>query len=150
MSGAVVRTLGLPLTTLRYLGRTPLVTGALLYLLTRAPADIRERVLGPLRGNVLSRNADARIATAVRVLRVLLGIGIAGQISRLMDRLARNYWHLRAPGTPWQFGDAEKSELVVITGGCSGFGYEMVKGFAGKARVLCLDISDMPEELSRR
>lgn len=148
-SKAITQTLALPLQVLRYLASEPLATGPLLYLLTRAPADTRERFLRPLRPYLLSKNANARIATAVKVLKVLLVIGVQSRINQLLNRLALNYWYLRRPGAPWRFGDAKKSELVLITGGCSGFGYEMVKGFAGKARVLVLDVSDMPAELAR-
>lgn len=150
MSLQANKLINVPISTIRYLAREPLLTGPLLYLLTRAPADIRERFLGPLRPYLLSKNADARLATAVRVLKALFVLGIGGRLSQLLDRLAANYWYLRRPGAPWRFGDAQKSELVLVTGGCSGFGFEMVKGFAGKARVICLDISDFPEELARR
>ena len=146
---AVVKAVGLPIGVIRYLSGEPLLTGPLLYLLTRAPADIRERFLGPLRPYLLSKNADARIKQAVALLKTLFILGVGGRISQLLNRLALNYWYLRRPGEPWRFGDANKSELVVITGGCSGFGYHMVQEFAGKARVIVLDISDMPAELSR-
>lgn len=149
MSLQASKIINAPLATARYLAREPLLTGPLLYLLTRAPADIRERFLGPLRPYLLSKNGDARLAAAVRVLKVLFILGVGGRLSQLLDRLAANFWYLRRPGAAWRFGDAQKSELVLVTGGCSGFGLEMVKGFAGKARVICLDISDLPEELAR-
>jgi all-trans-retinol dehydrogenase (NAD+) len=139
----------LPISTSRYLAQTPLLTGSLLYLLTRAPADVRERFLRPLRPYLLSKNADARLATTVKILKVLLALGIQRTISQLLTQLALNYWYVRRPGAPWRF-DESKSETVVVTGGCSGFGYEMVKGFAGKATVVVLDISDMPPDLAKR
>lgn len=147
-SKALTTAAGLPLRGLGYLAQQPLLTGALLYLLTRAPTDIRERFLKPLRPYLLAKNADNRILGAIKVLKVLLVLGIHRLISQLLTRLALNYWYLRRPGAPWRFGDAAKSELVVITGGCSGFGYEMVRGFYEQARIIVLDISDMPPELA--
>jgi all-trans-retinol dehydrogenase (NAD+) len=90
------------------------------------------------------------IASAARILKYLFIFGVGSTVNQALNRLALRYWHLRRPGAPWRFGDVRKSELVVITGGCSGFGYEMVKGFAGKARVIVLDISDLPAELAKR
>lgn len=148
-SKLVVKAVTLPINAVRYTAGEPLLSGALLYLLTRAPADIRERVLGPLRSNLLAKNGDVKLTQAVRLLKVLLVLGISGRISQLLNRLALNYWYLRRPGAPWRFGDAQKTELVVITGGSSGFGYEMVKSFAAKARVIALDIQDFPPELER-
>ena len=140
----------IPTYILRQLATEPLASGALLYFLTRASPHVRERVLGPLRPYILSKNADARIATAVRILKVLLAIGIGGRISQLLDRLALNNWYLRRPGAAWRFGDAQKSELVLITGGCSGFGLEMAKRFSEHARVIVLDVGALPDELARR
>ena len=147
---AATRTITLPIHVLRYTASEPVFTGALLYLLTKAPAHIRDRVLKPFRSNLLANNADARLNTLIRTLKYLLAIGIVTRVNRALNRLALNYWYLRRPGAPWRFGDPQKSELVVITGGCSGFGYEMVKGFSGKARVIVLDILPMPEELAHR
>lgn len=146
----VAKSISIPVNALRYTAGEPLLSGALLYLLTRAPTDIRERFLAPLRSNVLAKNGDVRIAAAIRLLKALLVLGIGGRISQLLNRLALNYWYLRRPGAPWRFGDAQKSELVVITGASSGFGYEMVKSFATRARVIALDVQDFPPELERR
>lgn len=148
-SSTVVKAALLPVTALRYTAGEPLLSGALLWLLTRAPADIRERALAPFRNNILANNGDVKLAQAVKLLKALLALGIWGRVSQLLNRWALNYWYLRRPGAPWRFGDAQKSELVVITGGSSGFGYEMVKSFATKARVIALDIQDFPPELER-
>lgn len=145
---AIGKAVVLPVHVLRYLAKSPVLTGSLWYLLTRAPADVRERFLGPLRPYLLAKNADARLKKAVTLLRILFVLGVQSTLSQLLNRLAHNYWYLRRPGAPWRFGDAQKSELIVITGGCSGFGYEMVKEFAGKARIIVLDISDMPADLA--
>ena len=136
----------LPISALRYSAGNPVLTGALLWLLTRAPADVQARALGPLRRRGLTNDHIAKLS---RLLKYLLVIGVGSTLNEVLNRLALNYWHVRRPGAPWRFGDTTKSELVVITGGCSGFGYEMVKGFANKARVIVLDVADAPAELEK-
>lgn len=143
------RSITLPFDILGYLAGEPLVTGPILYALTKWPPHLREKLLQPFRNNLLSRDAANRISKIVLVLKYLFALGVARRLNQALNRLALNYWHLRPVGAPWEFGPSQK-ELIVITGGCSGFGYEMVKGFAGKARVLVLDVSPIPPELERR
>lgn len=138
-----------PIDVLTYLAGEPLVTGPLLYALTKWPPHLREKLLQPFRNNLLSRDAANRIAKVVLVLKYLFAIGVARRLNQTLNRLALNYWHLRRVGAPWEFGPSRR-EVVVITGGCSGFGYEMVKRFASKAKVIVLDISPIPPELARR
>ncbi|EXJ86489.1 hypothetical protein A1O3_03440 [Capronia epimyces CBS 606.96] len=140
------RALTLPVSLLRYVAAEPLITGSLLFALTRAPAQYRSRVLKLLYDRGLSSNG---VAGLIKSLKVLLAIGVARRLHQALTRLALNHWHLKKPGTPFRFGDTQKSELVLITGGCSGFGYEMVKGFSRHARVVILDILPVPEELKR-
>jgi all-trans-retinol dehydrogenase (NAD+) len=146
-SKLITTPISLGVSTLRYTAANPLLSGALLWLLTKAPADVQARVLGPLRARGLT---DSHITKIVWTLKYLLYFGIGQTLNDALNRLALNYWHFKRPGAPWKFGDASKSELVLITGGCSGFGKEMVKGFAGKARVIILDISDLPADLEKR
>lgn len=125
----------------------PLVTGALLYILTRGPLHVRERFLRPFQTSLLSTNGSAKLATLITVLKVLTGIGLLRRMNRALNRLAWNNWRLGRPGAPFRFGP-EKEELVIITGGSSGFGYEMVKGFSKVARVVALDIQEFPPALA--
>lgn len=140
----------LPLDLVRYSASEPLLTGALLYVLTRGPPHIRERLLAPFRSNILSKDAGNRLHTATTVFKVLFAIGVVKRINQALNRLALNQWSL--PGmksmAKWKWDG--QTEVVVITGGCSGFGYEMVKGFAGKAKIAILDVSDLPKELEER
>jgi len=106
---AIRNTLGLPFS----LAGDPLVTGSLLLALTRAPISYQQRLLTLL--------PTGRIPTIIKFLKYLLAIGIAKRLNQGLTRLALNHWHLRKPGAPFQWGGS-KSELVVITGGCSGFG----------------------------
>lgn len=138
---------GLPVALLRYIASEPLLTGPLLYILTRGPPHVRERLLAPFRSNLLSKDAGNRLRTATAVFQVLFAIGVVKRINQALTRLALNQWSL--PGmksmAKWRWDG--QTEVVVITGGCSGFGYEMVKGFAGKAKIVVLDVSDIPKEL---
>jgi all-trans-retinol dehydrogenase (NAD+) len=128
----------------------PLFTGALLYLLTRGPPRIKERLLEPFHNNVLARNGSARLASFITILKIIVGMGVVRRANGALNSLAWNKWRLFGRhGKPFSFGPG-KEELVVITGGSSGFGYEMVKSFSIHARVVVLDISAFPAELSSR
>ncbi|EHY57407.1 hypothetical protein HRR83_002893 [Exophiala dermatitidis] len=137
-------TLALPVVLLRYAVAEPLLTGSLLFALTRAPEQYRQRLLKLLRDRGISNDAIGKI---VRSLKILLAVGVASRLNDGLNRLALNHWHLKKPGEPFKFGDTQKSELIVVTGGCSGFGYEMVKSFSRHARVAILDIAPVPEDL---
>ena len=69
-------------------------------------------------------------------------------VNRFITRLSLNYWHLKKQGVPWDF-HTESSETILITGGCSGFGKEMVKMFGAqtKAKLVVLDVQELPDEL---
>jgi all-trans-retinol dehydrogenase (NAD+) len=126
----------------------PLLTGALLYILTRGPEHIRARILAPFQNNVLAKNGAERLATFITVLKVLTGLNVLKRISQALNSLAWNNWKLGRPGAAFNFGPG-KEELVIITGGSSGFGYEMVKGFSKVARIVVLDVQEFPAELAR-
>ncbi|KAF2750209.1 NAD(P)-binding protein [Sporormia fimetaria CBS 119925] len=138
----------LPIDTVKYVAREPVLTGGLLYLLTRGPPHIRERILQPFRNNLLSANGAARLASLITILKLLTAWGAVKKANKALNRLALNNWTLGRPGASFRFGNT-KEEIVVITGGSSGFGYEMVKGFSKYARVIVLDVSPFPAELSR-
>jgi all-trans-retinol dehydrogenase (NAD+) len=140
------RGLLLPINILRYSAAQPAITGALLYALTRGSPELKEKLLGPFRSNLLATNGTYRLSKFIDLLKALFAIGIIKRVNSALNRLALNAWSLSKPGTPWKWDG--KTELVVVTGGCSGFGYEMVKGFQGKARVVVLDVNELPKELA--
>ena len=137
----------LPINLLHHAASEPLITGSILLALTRAPAQYRSRILKLFSDAGLS---NERIPLVIKSLKFLLAIGVVRKLNQALNKLALNHYHLGKPGAPFKFGDAKKSELVVVTGGCSGFGYEMVKGFSKHARVIILDISPVPPELEKR
>jgi hypothetical protein len=143
----VTGTITMPIAAVRYAATEPLLTGALLGALTRAPVQYRSRLLKLLGDAGLS---SERIALLIKSLKYLLAFGVARRLNQALNKLALNHWNFFGkPGAPFEWSAVNKSELVVITGGCSGFGYEMVKGFSKHARVVILDISPLPEELKR-
>jgi all-trans-retinol dehydrogenase (NAD+) len=136
-----------PIDVLKYTAAEPVFVGSLLYALTRAPIEYRQRLLKVLTDTGLS---TVHIERLVKTLKYLLVIGVAKRLNQALNRLTLNKWSLTKLGTPFDFDGARKTELVVVTGGCSGFGYEMVKGFSKYARVVILDISPVPAELEKR
>lgn len=135
--------------TLKSAVHEPLLTGALLYILIRGPTRIREQLLRPFQTNILAKNGAARLAAFITILKILTAVGIIRRVNGTLNSLAWNNWRLFGrPGTPFNFG-ARKEELVIITGGSSGFGYEMVKGFSKQARVVVMDILAFPPELAK-
>lgn len=135
--------------TLKGAAHEPLLTGTLLYLLTRGPLHTRERLLRPFQTNLLAKNGVSRLASLITILKILTGLGVVRRINGALNSLAWNNWRVFGrPGAPFEFGPGKK-ELVVITGGSSGFGYELVKGFAPHARVVVMDIANFPPELAK-
>ncbi|KAF1809544.1 NAD(P)-binding protein [Eremomyces bilateralis CBS 781.70] len=136
------------ITGIKTAAEEPLLTGALLYALTRGPDNVRARLLAPFQNNVFAKNGAARLAAFITVLKILTGVNVLKRVNRVLNSLAWNNWSLgRRPGAAFKFGP-NKEELVIITGGSSGFGYEMVKAFSKLARVVVLDIQDFPLELA--
>lgn len=137
------------LTLLKEASNEPLLTGTLLYILTRGPPNLRARLLAPFQNNLLAKNGAQRLATLISVLKALTAVNVLKRASQALDRVAWNNWALWGrKGASFRFKEGGKEELVVITGGSSGFGYEMVKGFAKVARVVALDVADFPVELA--
>ena len=145
VSSLLAQTIGIPIRILRYLSTEPTLTGALLYALTRGSPELKEKLLSPFATNLLATNGTIRLAKFISALKALFVYGLLVRTNSALNRFALNGWSLGKVGKPWNWNG--KEELVVVTGGCSGFGYEMVKGFAGKARVVVVDVSDLPKAL---
>jgi all-trans-retinol dehydrogenase (NAD+) len=142
------RVLKLPVQIVRKLALEPITTGFLIYALTRdSPSALKDRLLASIQQAGIS---PSRILQVLPILRSLFALGVARRIHHVLSALATNYWHIRWQGKPWNFGDRERSEVIVLSGGCSGFGALMTKGFAGKAKIVILDILDLPEDLAKR
>lgn len=137
----------LPLRILNNLAFSPIFTGPLLLILTRGPPDLRQRLLQPFRNNLLTK---VQLATIIRTLKWLFGLGLASRINRLLSTFVLNHGKLNHQGKGWNFDKGGKDEVILITGGCMGFGLNMVKMFserAPQAKLIVLDVQDLPPEL---
>lgn len=136
---------------------TPYITGPLLLYLTRINPSALEKI--PWFPNLtltlpfslpfdLRNSVTLRPTPLLRTLKVLFTVGVIVHLNRLLNRRALNYGHLKKQGLPWDF-QTEGKETVLITGGCSGFGKEMVKLFSQqtKSKILVLDVQDLPADL---
>ncbi|KAL6246145.1 hypothetical protein RBB50_007298 [Rhinocladiella similis] len=150
----------LSLNTLKQSLLSPFITGPLLLYVTTLNPGILSKIPWPPRTTTLplpfripftKTNAiTLRADPPLKTLKVLFSIGVIIHLNRFLNRLALNYWHLKKQGSPWSF-DTEGAETIVITGGCSGFGKEMVKMFSSqtKSNIVVLDIQELPDELER-
>ncbi|KAJ4149912.1 hypothetical protein LMH87_010686 [Akanthomyces muscarius] len=121
------------------LSLNPIVSGALLAFLLRAPQDVLAQTL-----QRASLPPDYDLTVAKTVLKVLLGLGLTRTINRKLSDMAANSWRWGpAPGWDWP------REIAVVTGGCSGIGLAIVRKLRTKGiRVAVLDIQPLPKELS--
>ncbi|KAK3066494.1 hypothetical protein LTS18_001677, partial [Coniosporium uncinatum] len=120
----------------------PLLVGPAILAITRGPPQVQEWLQRTL--PYIYRD-KRRLERLIKTLQALFALGVLGKVNNGLNALARNHWHFRKPGQPWDFSGAV--EIAVITGGCSGFGHLMVQGLAGKAKIAVLDVQDMPEDL---
>ncbi|KAH0845493.1 hypothetical protein AYO21_09591 [Fonsecaea monophora] len=136
----------------------PLLTGPLLFYLQRNPTVLENLPWPPPTMSVtllpfqlpwgIPNSVQLRATPPLRSLKFLFVLGLVVHANRFLSRLALNYWHIRKQGEAWDF-QAPGKETILITGGCSGFGREMVKMFAAQtqANIVVLDVQDLPDEL---
>jgi len=118
----------------------PLITGALLYSLTRAPPEIKTRALEALAA--LPYKVETQ--TVITTLKWLFGLGSAGLINSILNRFAHNHWTLSTGAAPWVWDQ----ELCVMTGGSGGLGQIVTRHLIKKGvRVAILDVQPPPQDL---
>lgn len=121
--------------TLEYLCRPiyhvvlqPIVPAALLLASIKFPQD-SERLL-----SLVTKDA-IQLGTVKLLLKGLLAIGVVDRLNRYMSRLTMNNF---VSDRTWDW----QREIVLITGGCSGIGAQMVRLFAERnIKVVVLDIN---------
>jgi len=112
------------------------LAGSLLLVLTRGPGSLQEPILR-LFGN--PRSHQRLIAS----LKVLLALGLTGQVNALLSAWARNNWQVGEKAA-WKWDE----EVAVVTGGSNGMGALVVKGLAAKGlKVAVFDIQTLPKDL---
>jgi NAD(P)-dependent dehydrogenase (short-subunit alcohol dehydrogenase family) len=117
--------------------QSPYFTGPLLAALLYAPDNIKQQVLQHL-------PASFNMDVAQKVLQVLLGLGALKALNQGLSSMAANSWRVAAAkGWDWP------REIAVVTGGCSGIGYCIVKRLvARKVKVAILDIQSLPQDFA--
>ncbi|KAM0718375.1 hypothetical protein Q7P37_005445 [Cladosporium fusiforme] len=126
---------------IKHVALNPIITGPLLYLLTKAPPNIQQPVLQALRQYVTPETLER----AVTALKWLVGLGLVRIVDRFFSELAQNNFRLRSEKNKYDW----PKEIAVVTGAASGFGRLISEGFAAKGiRVMALDIHDsLPAEM---
>lgn len=80
----------------------PLVTGGLLYLLTRGSTQLRAQLLAPFgfTSSLFAKDPEsiARLAAVVTALKVLTTAGVLRRINQALNHLAWNNWRLKRSG----------------------------------------------------
>jgi all-trans-retinol dehydrogenase (NAD+) len=118
----------------------PNITGPLLFALTRAPAAVQE----PLKRQLAKVLSEANIAKFIKYLTWAWALGVAGKLNATLNSWALNNWQWKSQKEKWVWN----KEVAVVTGGCSGIGLEIVRGFMRKSiKVAVLDIQPLPKEL---
>lgn len=118
----------------------PVLTGGLLYGLTRASPEVKEKFLGYLAA--LPFKVEQQ--TAIKTLTVLFGVGVLSHLNKLLNRWAHNHWTFSTGAKPWVWNQ----ELCVMTGGSGGLGQIVTRHLIKKGiRVCILDVQPPPAEL---
>jgi NAD(P)-dependent dehydrogenase (short-subunit alcohol dehydrogenase family) len=120
-----------------YIVLNPLVTGAVLLVLSKGPDNARDHIQQLLARIPLD---EALFQT---ILKVLFGLGAVRAINAKLNDMAYNAFRLgAAPGWDWP------REVAVITGGSSGIGLGVVERFAAKGiKVAVLDVQEFPKKI---
>ena len=102
----------------------PLLTGPVLAALLWSPWS-----------PTLSIGKRVNIATIIRTLGAVVATGVLYRLNKLLSRASLNNW-VRDSSWDW------RKEIVVVTGGCSGIGQEIVSQLAKcNIKVVILDVS---------
>ena len=141
-----------PLRLLQSLAFSPLFTGPLLLILLRGPPDLRQRLLSPFQSNQNPLARRVSLPTIIKTVKWLFSLGLLATLNRALTTFTLNHGRVRHQGKGWNFenGGKGKGEVILVTGGCMGFGLNMIKMFnerAPEAKLIIIDVVELPEEL---
>ena len=126
--------------SLSHVALNPVLTAALLWALTGAPASLQDRLFGRV---AVLRDPRA-VGQVVKGLKWLFAVGLVRGVNLQLNKLSLN---------AWRFGDEKKrwdwsQEVAVVTGGSGGIGELVVKKLVRKGiKVAVLDVKPLPEGL---
>jgi all-trans-retinol dehydrogenase (NAD+) len=114
----------------------PVVTAALLWILTKGPVGLRRKITylqDPL-----------RLEKVVKALKWCLALGVTRVVNNKLNDVALNGGRWKDEKKRWNWNN----EVAVVTGGCSGIGGLVVKRLVNKGiKVAVLDIQELPASL---
>jgi all-trans-retinol dehydrogenase (NAD+) len=140
MSEALQNLVNLVARSTRHVILNPIVTAALLWVLTNAPPQLHSR----LTDRIAILRDPIHHAQIVKALKVCLALGSAAVLNKQMNHVALNSGRFRSEKARWNWS----REVAVVTGGCSGIGELTVKRLINKGiRVAILDIRQLPPSL---
>lgn len=126
--------------TVYHVALNPVITGALLWALTRGPARVRDRLIN----SVSALRSPEKLARVTKALRWLLVLGLGRTVNKKLNQLALNAYRMNNEKKRWNWNE----EVAVVTGGCSGIGLLTAKRLILKGvKVAILDIQQLPPAL---
>lgn len=121
----------------------PLLTGPLLWILTRGPSDTRDKLLSA----VASLPFRVETPTLITALKWLVALGVAGKVNSWLNKFALNNWKVDTGAKPWDM----PNEVAAITGGSGGIGSEVIKKLAPTGmKIAIMDLQPPSGELKGR
>ncbi|KAF2264265.1 dehydrogenase/reductase SDR family member 8 precursor [Lojkania enalia] len=143
MSATAQRLSNLISLSFSHIALNPVLSGALLWVLTKGPTQVRAR----LASRFAALRDSGRLEQITKALRLLLALGLLRNVNGYLNKIALNAWRLKpliGEKKKWNWSE----EIAVVTGGCSGIGELIVRGLVKKGlRVAILDIQELPPEL---
>lgn len=116
----------------------PLVTGPLLYILTRRTDQSGIILKAHFTKQINRLPTEVNLEKIVKILKYLFVLGFVPKANAFLNTISQNNWLLTAPTSEWVW----EKEVAVITGGSAGIGEQVVLRLIRKGvRVAILDIS---------
>jgi all-trans-retinol dehydrogenase (NAD+) len=135
-----VNLLALPVT---HVALNPVITAALLWVLTKGPPQLRSQ----LTSRIAALRDPKRHEQILKGLKWCLALGVAKLYNKQLNHIAMNAGRLQADKARWEWS----KEVAVITGGCSGIGELVAKRLLDRGiKVAVLDIQELPRSLLDR